>query len=70
MSRYYLIKFTAFGVVTFHFTNALIKPVLRKITGWEDYESHAVNQANIDKFIERQEGKPVTPVPKENENYF
>ena len=47
----------------------VIVPTLRFATGWEDYESHEVNQKNIDKFLKKQEGKTIQE-QKEGENYF
>ena len=70
MSRYYLIKGVGFALVALHATKLTVVPIIRKVTGWEDYETHEVNQKNIDNFVKRHEGKPITPVPKENENYF
>jgi hypothetical protein len=70
MSRYYLIKGVGFALAVFHTTKIVVQPIVRKVTGWEDYETHEVNQKNIDNFIKKQENKAVTPVPPENENYF
>ena len=69
MSRFYIFKGAAFFLVAGSIFQAVAKPVLRKATGWKDWETQEVNDEAINEFINKHEGKPVIKL-KEGENYF
>ena len=69
LNRFWIIKIGGGLALGFMAADTFVKPVVRKLTGWEDYEAHPVNKRNIEIFIEKQEGKKVKEM-KEGENYF
>ena len=66
---YFFLKTFCYGSVAFISFRVIAKPIIRKVSGWEDSESHEVNNRKINEFLEKQEGKQIKEL-KEGENYF
>lgn len=55
--------------ITYMAVGTIAKPVLRFVTGWEDFEKQETNDKRIEEFIKSHEGKKVIEL-KEGENHF
>ena len=55
--------------VSYMVLGTVARPILRKVTGWDDYEKQDTNDRHIEEFLKSHEGKKVIEL-KEGENYF
>ena len=67
--RFWILKIGGGIYLTMGVGTMIARPLMRKMTGWEDWESHDVNQQKLDEFIAKQDGKTAIEV-EEGENYF
>jgi hypothetical protein len=59
MTRFYIFKGAALFLVSASMFKAVATPVLRKATGWKDWNTQEVNDEAIEEFIKKHDGKPV-----------